>query len=535
MLKKITLLGLIVIVGWLILPQSTNAQACDHTIPLETWKVDGVDDNIQPGDVICLQSGTRGALRLEDLVGTADQPIIIQNSGGKLIIDSDYSIAVAKSQYIRLTGSGSPDHKYGIEAAGTVFVGSLTTNVEVDHLEVYNPNPDGFAGMMVKTDPSCDPATWRENFTMYDVSLHDNYIHDITVGEGFYIGFTFYDGYERICDGQTITVYGHTIEGLDVYNNVLDDIGSEAIQVSSIPNGGRIYNNTIHKYGQRPFANYQNNGVQIGEGNAIVYNNYIEEGDGIAFILFGTGHHLYNNIIVNSGGDGIFSDDRREGNGNVFVNNTIINPGRDGIRNYNDEALSTNIIKNNIIVKPDNENNFILILNDNVPVDMSHNLTALDANEVGFVDVTQGDYHLSANSPAIDAGTDVSSWGVDADYSGTVRPYNGIYDQGAYEYKPQLVLSAHALDKAIQLSWEVDTTLSTEASWTISYNSPPSGTLSTITQLAPELRTYTLTNLTNYTLYTITLEAILSETIILSDTINAMPSNIFIYLPLVKK
>lgn len=133
--NKIALLGFIFMLTWLLWPQSTVAQQCDLTIPLDTWKVDGVDDNIQPGDIICLQSGTRGTLRLEDLVGTPEEPIIIQNSGGKLVIDTDYSIAVAQSQYLRLTGWGSPDHDYGIEAAGTVYIGGLTSNVEVDHLE----------------------------------------------------------------------------------------------------------------------------------------------------------------------------------------------------------------------------------------------------------------------------------------------------------------------------------------------------------------------------------------------------------------
>lgn len=534
MLKKLALFNFILILSALVISTPAQAAGCDHTIPLTKWKVDGVDDNIQPGDVVCLQNGTRGKLRLEDLNGTAANPIIIQNSGGQLFINTDYSISVVSSKHIRLTGSGSPAHQYGIKAAGTVYVGGLTTNVEVDHLEIYNPHAAGFAGMMVKTDPTCDEATWRENFTMYDVSLHDNYIHDITRGEGFYIGFTFYDGYERTCDGKTITVYGHTIEGLDVYNNIIENIGSEGIQISSIPNGARVYNNVVRQYGQRPFAQYQDNGVQIGQGQVIVYNNLIDEGVGNAFIIFGTGHKFYNNIILNSGRDSIFFDDRRVGNGITFVNNTIINPGANGITTYNDEAVTNNIIKNNIIVKADNEYQFIKILNSNVPTDISHNRTSFNVGDLEFVDSGQKDYRLSATSPAINAGTNVAALGITSDYAGTTRPQDGAYDQGAYEYIPQLSLAAYALDQGIKLTWQVDN-LPANATWTITFDGPSSGTSSPITDLPGDMRSYTLIGLTNFTLYNITLQAMVSGSPVLTDTATARPTNIFVYLPIIEK
>lgn len=41
------------------------------------------------------------------------------------------------------------------------------------------------------------------------------------------------------------------------------------------------------------------------------------------------------------------------------------------------------------------------------------------------------DFSLQAESPCIDAGTDTD---IDTDYDGNVRPYNALYDIGAYEY-----------------------------------------------------------------------------------------------------
>ncbi len=535
MIKNLPLLGLVLVFNWLILLTPAQATGCDHTLPLTTYKIDGSESNVQPGDVVCLQSGTRGTLRLESLIGTEANPIIIQNSGGQLLIEADNtSIFVLKSKHIRLTGTGSTDHFYGIKATGTVKVDGLTSNVEVDHLEISNPNPAGFAGMMVKTDPTCDPATWRENFTMYDVSLHDNYIHNVARGEGFYIGFTFYDGYQRTCDGKQITVYGHIIDGLEVYNNILEDIGSEGIQISSIPNGAQVYNNVIRKYGQRPFDLYQDNGVQIGQGNAEVYNNLIDEGVGTAFSIFGTGHKFYNNIILNSGKDAIFLDDRRVGNGITFVNNTIINPGRNGITTYNDEAVTDNIIKNNIIVKADNAYEFIKVLNNNVPVDISHNLTAAGVETIDFVNSSQKDYRLRSSSPAINGGTDVSSLGINQDYIGTGRPKDGGYDQGAYEYKRWLNFSAQAADQMILLSWETDP-LPTDATWTLSFDGPSTAQSSPLTNLSPDMRTYDLIGLTNFTPYTLTLQAVISGSAVLTETVTARPTNIFIYLPAIQK
>ena len=45
--------------------------------------------------------------------------------------------------------------------------------------------------------------------------------------------------------------------------------------------------------------------------------------------------------------------------------------------------------------------------------------------------------------------------------------------------------------------------------------------------------TYSLTGLTNYTRYTVTLNGMLDSTPFLTDTVRVMPTDIFVYLPLV--
>ncbi len=105
-----------------------------------------------------------------------------------------------------LSGKGDATYTYGIKLINSnasngmgVTVGDLSSDCELEHIEVAKA---GFAGMMVKTDPGCDPATWRDNFAMYKVKIHDNYIHD-TGGEGLYIGNSFYgSGMTVTCDGE---------------------------------------------------------------------------------------------------------------------------------------------------------------------------------------------------------------------------------------------------------------------------------------------------------------------------------------------
>lgn len=70
---------------------------------------------------------------------------------------------------------------------------------------------------------------------------------------------------------------------------------------------------------------------------------------------------------------------------------------------------------------------------------MSQDVNSLDDNPMFNSPV---DFTLQATSPAIDAGTDT---GLSTDYAGNVRPYNGLYDIGAYEYGSYAVTTGTGL------------------------------------------------------------------------------------------
>lgn len=422
---------------------SVDCQDCTYIVPAGAKIIDVKELGLAPGSVIGLNSATKyGTLEFHNMVGTAEQPFIIRNCGGvaKIVAtDKWHAIKTENSKHYRITGGSTPG-AYGIVVQGGEMglkLDALSTNFEVDHVEIFNV---GFAGIMAKTDPSCNDATIRGNFTMYDVSLHDNYVHD-TGGEGFYVGNSFWDGMELTC-GKRLP---HEIKGLKIFNNIIANTGWEAIQVGCAIEGSEIYNNTIKNYGAAN-RQYQNNGIQIGAGTGgSVYNNLIKDGPGNGMIIMGTGDNLiYNNIIVNAGTNGIFCDERyTPGEGFKFVHNTIISPKNDGIKLYA-ELVPMNTVVNNIIANPgsyykysgsrSSDDAFVYLLNYDVNVVMENNLFVKSANDIQFVDPANDNYRLKAGSPAINDGKDVSNFKIEIDFYQEDRLRGSAYDIGASEF-----------------------------------------------------------------------------------------------------
>jgi hypothetical protein len=140
-----------------------------------------------------------------------------------------------------------------------------------------------------------------------------------------------------------------------------------------------------------------------------------------------------------------------------------------------------------------------------------------------FVDPENGDFHVRADSPAIDAGVRIP--GINDDY------YGAAPDIGALELTPSLILHGAPADETIHLTWSVNTTVPVTTSWHIAYYTTASNVL-TATDPTSTTRAYTLAGLTNYAWYTVTLSAMLDTTVFLSDTMTVMPTDIAVYLPL---
>ena len=138
-----------------------------------------------------------------------------------------------------------------------------------------------------------------------------------------------------------------------------------------------------------------------------------------------------------------------------------------------------------------------------------------------------------SGSPAIDAADASQSPGEDI--LGRSRPSGSAPDIGAVEVIPLLNLQGSAGDQTIKLTWSVNTTLPTTTTWRIEYDGPPGTEPSPITNVVQATRAYTLTGLTNYTPYNVTLKAMLNGTPTMTDTVTVIPTDIFVYLPVVVK
>jgi hypothetical protein len=97
-----------------------------------------------------------------------------------------------------------------------------------------------------------------------------------------------------------------------------------------------------------------------------------------------------------------------------------------------------------------------------------------------------------------------------------------------------LELHAQPGDHLINLTWDVNTTLPPTSTWQIDYTNGLASS-GQVADIIGSTRAYTLTGLTNYTWYTVTLNAMSNTTPILTDTMRVMPTDRLVYLPLVTR
>lgn len=256
-----------------------------------------------PGDTIFV-TGTTASLTFNDLQGTKENPILIINQDQVRIIYSQHGAFRFKNcKHVIVNGKGNPNIEYGFYVAKTgessqsaIGIMNLSTDMELFGIEIAS---SGFAGIMAKTNPDKnDPRTWRENFTMNNMSIHDNYIHD-TDGEGMYIGFHSY--------GDQNGIKAHAVKNAKIYNNIVKNTGWDGIQLACGDENSEIYNNQIDNAG-RLNQRQQRSGMSINSGfNGKIYNNTIcvYNGSGISILPLDSAE-IYNNEITSTTKMGIY-------------------------------------------------------------------------------------------------------------------------------------------------------------------------------------------------------------------------------------
>lgn len=425
-------------------PATAEAAApceCDHLIENDALLVLGSEVGVKPGESVCVRGGDRPWLRLQEFVGAEGQPVEIRNCEGQVNIDNDdkgYGLTVERSRYVRVTGSGDPDHMYGFKvraartgpdySASGVIIGDLSSDIEADHIESYD---SGFAGFIVKTDPRCDGSANLGEFVMYDSKIHHNYMHD-TRGEGIYFGSTGYGGREYTCDGEKILLYPHEHRGAQIHDNLIENTGWDGAQIGVTPEDCAFYRNVIRNVGLEG-VQYQQQGLQVGGGSACsIWGNVLIDGPTNGLFIFGIADtDIYNNLVVGFAGAGIYINDQGlDFDANVrVVHNTVHSTGDRGIVAFG-ALLGASEARNNVVT---GSGELLAVGNEIPDFVVDGNITAEDPGTLGFVDVASDDFHLLEDSPLRDAGLDLPGLTVDDDLDGTPRD-DGALDVGAFEY-----------------------------------------------------------------------------------------------------
>lgn len=412
-----------------------KCSSCDYIVELEQDLVDNDVLKLPVGATIGIKGGKRKNLNFRNFHGTADTPYIIVNCDGKVDISATVpGIKLHGNRHIRLTGTGSTDN-YGIKISAAQPFGVVaeleTTNFEIDHLEITGTQGPGISA---RTRPVCDGSSNRGTFTQKNTIIHHNYVHD-TGGEGFYIGGShWHTSFPENEPCPSVTLYEPELDGVKIYNNVVENSGQDGIQVGGAIQGCEIYNNVIINYGLKNIEVHQS-GIQINPGTTgDVYSNLIKGGTGTAIFINGFGNRIFSNLIVDCKKNGIMAGDRKPpvGKSYKFLNNTMVNI--EGHAIYMNSKLSVNnVFYNNLIVNQNGE--IHNKLGDDINLSVLGNLELTTIADAKLVAPDRYDYTPTAESPLVDAGEDIGDTEITIDYLLNNRYRGEAIDIGAFEYQ----------------------------------------------------------------------------------------------------
>jgi len=234
------------------------------------------------------------------IVSPKDQPVVITNNGFFNLAGRDTAVMC----YLKIDGTNlrSRGYPYGwIVDNSTMDAASLTrVGLAVNwahHIEISGLHVNHAAlGLMVKMDAKVMVQGQYDKFLLRNVKIHDNYIHRSN-GEGMYIGHT---GISGTSAGNN-TPYGPPprMDSVEIYNNILDSIRLDGIQLSNSLRNCKVYNNLVRRYGT---GNQSSHKVGILTGGNIesvrIYNNMVVNGTGSGIVVFGYGNsQVYHNVV----------------------------------------------------------------------------------------------------------------------------------------------------------------------------------------------------------------------------------------------
>lgn len=438
--------------------------SANSTVDCDTFESGG---RVDPGDVLQIDDGTRGALLIRDCTGTAEAPIIIRNdisgNGPAILRDSNGSqggdfFECLNCVNVQIDGTGkwvgAPDAGCGIDPDDLsedktgcgiqldndgndplptkwILFSGTSSDYTIQGVEIDGTGGSGIGGIGISCNDGQTQRTaaneWREN-----IVIQYNYWHDTgaTQGEGLYCGAN---------EGQN----EWPMRDVTIQYNLCEDPSRGCIDMKSVFGGTNLVQyNYLYRSGQGG-STTQSIGL-AGKGSAdITFRaNYIEDPGG-ACILW---NQLEDTQASESATTVVFENNIMTGCGQIAGHSN-----RNGIRLTRNTSAAhiTATIRNNTLATSGSDgiscaNGVTAGASDGVAINnilsgvggtavtgctSTNNRTGTVASQ-NFVDAANDDYHLTATSGACNNSTNNAP---DTDFDGGVRPLDSADDQGADE------------------------------------------------------------------------------------------------------
>jgi hypothetical protein len=250
-----------------------------------------------PGDTLVLRaSEARTYFQIDNLHGTAAEPIVVTNEGGQVTLTA---MGFVHGSYIKVDGAGTPGTTYGFYIDGNGSVGpamNIQGRSRCIELSFFKTYRTGYI-VWAKTDPSCVDSTNYPNWIMDSIKIHDFY--SFNVGQdGVYAGNTSPRGITFGCGHK----YPMLLKDFEIYNGYIDSVNRTAIQLGLCENGS-IHDNYIRRIGYE-YNQAQGNGISIGgiSKNIHVFDNDIKYTFLNGILNFGRQRNFVENNVVDSSG-----------------------------------------------------------------------------------------------------------------------------------------------------------------------------------------------------------------------------------------
>jgi hypothetical protein len=324
------------------------AAGCTVTVAASVDKVDGATEAYQkvgPGSIVCLAAGKRGNIKLFNLRGTAEHPVVVRNDGGTVTIGGtkfgDGGIIIGGSSFLRVTGTGT-SHACGAEYSDTaqqcgiaidgakkgikiITDKGVIHDLEIDHVGILRVSQDvKTRGILMHPLPGQ---------TISGIHVHHNFVTN-TLAEGIYLGSEPH--------GKPFATLAK-LERVEVDHNLVKDVGYDGIKVKVAIADVSVHDNVILNAGISRTPAHQG-GIKLAMSVGDYYNNTIVgavEGIRMGRTIPSAATRYFNNLVADVVDVGIEAD---EAEAQIF-NNMVVTSAGAGIRaTGRGAAVSRNVV-----------------------------------------------------------------------------------------------------------------------------------------------------------------------------------------------